>query len=95
MIWFYRQLFNSFLSFFVNQERCAQPPEVANSVHNGSKSYYVDGDIVIYRCDFGYYRSGYLPLSRCNSNDWSEIQFQCSREALLRFEIIGVTFTVI
>ncbi|KAJ8038237.1 Sushi, von Willebrand factor type A, EGF and pentraxin domain-containing protein 1 [Holothuria leucospilota] len=78
--------------------RCAQPPEVANSVHNGTKSYYVDGDIVIYRCDFGYYRSGYLPLSRCNRNEWSEIQFQCSPKScgdpghILNGRRIGASF---
>ncbi|KAJ8038238.1 CUB and sushi domain-containing protein 3 [Holothuria leucospilota] len=62
----------------VPRVRCDQPSEVTNSTHNGTKAYYVDGDVVIYRCDYGYYRSGHLPLSRCNRDEWSEILFQCS-----------------
>ncbi|KAJ8038248.1 Sushi, von Willebrand factor type A, EGF and pentraxin domain-containing protein 1 [Holothuria leucospilota] len=79
--------------------RCRRPPEVENSSHNGTKDYYNEGEVVIYRCDYGFYRTGSMSLLICYGDEWGEIQFQCSLVAcpalrvLVNGRNIGSDFT--
>ncbi|KAJ8038762.1 Protein lev-9 [Holothuria leucospilota] len=61
---------------------CFDPPVVENANHNGSKEYYMAGELLTYTCDHGYYRDGSLPpLLRCQQTGdtlaWGNFDMTC------------------
>ncbi|KAJ8038755.1 CUB and sushi domain-containing protein 1 [Holothuria leucospilota] len=64
------------------ENACYDPPVVEHASHNGSKEYYLAGELLVYSCDFGYYRGNSIPLLMCqqigDSAAWGNFKMSCS-----------------
>lgn len=77
------------LHIYFTSDACYDPPVVEHASHNGSKEYYLAGELLVYSCDFGYYRGNSIPLLMCQqiglSAAWGNFKMSCSRKIAFCF----------